>query len=335
MFDLKITDSHKVLENYLENVTEPIVFWGHTETGKSEMVSQAIKHLNGTKINISVYECLIENDKAYLPISFAKPPDKEKGPSFIIWEFANKNIKEQIYNASILFNSIIGSELFKKNRKLLLFAHPHTEELNEDLLGLELKQISDELYNGKLPKYDAYQLPQNIMEQSNHIAVFPSVERWLKYMNEKGEGVVVNFISDLFENDFMEAYRALYSFFFGTGFLSNVRNLSPRHWENLDTNIKMLEDKIVFTGSFKDFDRDSVKGFEDWILKNAKFPLEDGTSLSGIDNILPLINTNEDFQILNEHEINHMLKILEIFLVNMEDFKEQFEDYFKNYYKAK
>jgi len=329
VFDLEVTDSQDELEGFLDKATSPVVIWGHTCVGKSAIVSRIIKRLGRVEHKL---ECnasqLLGNGKANLPLdhSVAEKNAESKATSFV-WEWANR---ETDVSKIQRFYESVTPHLNGSNRNLIMLAHPPTEEISYKLLGPILQLVCDETYHGRLPKYISTALPENIMNESKHVAIFPCVETWFDHTDCRRDGVVMGFIRCLFDENRTDAYKAMHSSLFGSDYDNTMNNLSSRSWETLQGFIDSYGD-MFFQGRIEDFDRNKVANAQNWILQDYLF--NDG-NVRGLEQVVAGLESAKDFQLIKNLEMERLLSLQEFILSGLGEFRERFELYEKKFYQV-
>ncbi len=320
-FDLTVTDSVEGLESFIREASTPIVIWGHTGLGKSRIVSQIIERLGGKEGRISITDIEM-SDSGYREKAW------EPNSTHIVWEWAN--VAEDSDRIKFFYESIPVNV----KSTLIMLAHPYTQEVGYQLLGPQLQTICDNDFKGETVPYRAYALPESVVEQSKHVAIVPSVERWTEHMRPDFEGVVLDFIEDLFKKDESTGYKALYSFFLGKPShksQSYSGGLSPRSWGTIQGYINGYG-SLVFRGKFEDFDPEKAASTEKWILEHLTF--RDGT-VSGLPQVLATVKGKKNFNFMKELEVERLWNNIEFLLKGqgIGEFRDEFESYVKGYYQ--
>lgn len=322
-FDLEVTESQDELESFLGEATSPVVIWGHTGVGKSPIVSRIIKRLGSVEHQLGYSAAQLLGDGRFHLSSEVEQMAKSQATSFV-WEWANH--EEDASRLKRFYDSVVP-HLNGSSRKLIMLAHPPTEELGHKLLGPILQRVTKEAHRGKLPKYISSVFPEYIMKESNHIAILPCAETWFDHTDCRKDGVVFRFINSLFGEKKTNAYKALYSFLFGDDFDHTMNKLSTRSWESLQHYTDSFG-TLVFQGRFQDFDREDVLNAQDWILRD--FGFNDG-SIRGLEQVVAVLEDDEGFQSMKDLEMERLLS-LQIFSLNgMGEYRERFESYEKEF----
>lgn len=79
------------------------------------------------------------------------------------------------------------------------------------------------------------------------------------------------------------------------------------------------------------FDRDKAAATANWILKDYTFGDE---SLRGLEQLLPLVESDKDVEELRGMEMERLLRTISLYTDGMGNFREQFEAYIKSYYQS-